>query len=68
MKRKASLQFTATGYDQFGYVLAIQPAFTWSLASGVGSVNSSSDAARKRFGSSTALARGSSWFSKKRSK
>jgi hypothetical protein len=27
-------QFTATGYDQFGNVLAVQPAFTWSASSG----------------------------------
>jgi alpha-L-arabinofuranosidase len=35
-------QFTATGYDQFGNVMATQPALAWSLASGAaGSVNSS---------------------------
>ncbi len=32
-------QFTAVGYDQFGQVLASQPAFTWSQVSGVGSVS-----------------------------
>ena len=31
--------FTATALDQLGNSLASQPAFTWSLASGVGSVN-----------------------------
>lgn len=35
----ATQQFTATGYDQFGQELAAQPAFTWSIASGVGSVD-----------------------------
>ena len=35
-------QFTATAYDQYGDPMATQPTFTWSLASGVGSVNSSS--------------------------
>ena len=34
-------QFTATAYDQFGAAMVIQPAFTWSLASGAGSINSS---------------------------
>ena len=28
---------TATGYDQFGSALAVQPTFTWSLQSGTGS-------------------------------
>ena len=32
-------QFTATALDQFGDSLASQPAFTWSRASGIGSVN-----------------------------
>ncbi|MGD0655260.1 MAG: hypothetical protein ABSA16_13015 [Thermoguttaceae bacterium] len=27
-------QFTATAYDQFGYVLSTQPTFTWSATSG----------------------------------
>jgi PKD repeat protein len=34
-------QFSATGYDQFGNAMALQPAFTWSQAAGIGSVNSS---------------------------
>ena len=34
-------QFTATALDQFGNSLASQPAFTWSLASGVGSLDAS---------------------------
>ena len=33
-------QLTATGYDQFGVSMTAQPTFTWSLASGGGSVNS----------------------------
>ncbi len=35
-------QFTATAYDQFGAAMVAQPAFTWSVVSGVGSINSSS--------------------------
>ena len=31
--------FSAIGYDQFGAALAVQPSFTWALASGVGSIN-----------------------------
>ncbi|MEI8195241.1 MAG: dockerin type I domain-containing protein, partial [Phycisphaerae bacterium] len=34
-------QFTATGYDQFGTALTVQPTFTWSVVSGVGSVDAS---------------------------
>jgi hypothetical protein len=34
--------FTATAYDQFGNALITQPTFSWSLASGIGSINSSS--------------------------
>jgi regulation of enolase protein 1 (concanavalin A-like superfamily) len=30
---------TATGYDQFGNPMATQPAFTWSLSSGAGTVS-----------------------------
>jgi len=33
-------QFSATARDQFGVALSTQPAFTWALASGVGSVSS----------------------------
>jgi hypothetical protein len=32
--------FTATGYDQFGNPIAPPPAFTWSLLSGIGAINS----------------------------
>ena len=45
--------FTATALDQFGNALASQPAFTWSLASGVGSVNATGlylGPGRHRFG------------------
>jgi plastocyanin len=35
-----TVQFTATGYDQFALVLAQQPKFTWSVVSGPGRVNS----------------------------
>jgi subtilisin-like proprotein convertase family protein len=34
----ATQQFSATGDDQFGHGLAVQPAFTWSVASGPGSI------------------------------
>jgi regulation of enolase protein 1 (concanavalin A-like superfamily) len=33
-------QFSAVALDQFGNSMATQPAFTWSLASGSGSINS----------------------------
>ena len=34
-------QFTATALDQYGDPMATQPTFNWTLASGVGGVNSS---------------------------
>jgi beta-glucanase (GH16 family)/regulation of enolase protein 1 (concanavalin A-like superfamily)/plastocyanin len=34
-------QFSATCLDQFGSAMADQPVFTWALASGIGSINSS---------------------------
>ncbi len=34
-------QFTAAGYDQFGQSMASQPALTWALASGTGTVDNS---------------------------
>ena len=37
----AQKQFSATAYDQFGVAMVSQPAFTWSVASGGGSVGSS---------------------------
>src|SRR5439155_13534330 len=37
----ATQQFTATAKDQFGAALAPQPAFTWSVASGGGTVAAS---------------------------
>ncbi|HEX8324403.1 MAG TPA: hypothetical protein VF595_10880, partial [Tepidisphaeraceae bacterium] len=37
----ASQQFTATGYDQFGTVMATQPTINWTMAGGVGSIDSS---------------------------
>jgi hypothetical protein len=33
-------QFKASGFDQFNYALAIQPTFTWSLSSAVGTISS----------------------------
>jgi hypothetical protein len=33
-------QFSAVGYDQFGNAMSTQPTFSWSQASGVGSINS----------------------------
>jgi hypothetical protein len=35
-----TVQFTATGYDQFAIVLATQPKFTWTVVSGPGKVSS----------------------------
>jgi hypothetical protein len=35
-----TVQFTATGYDQFAIVLATQPTFTWRIVSGPGKVSS----------------------------
>ncbi|HEX8323555.1 MAG TPA: autotransporter-associated beta strand repeat-containing protein, partial [Tepidisphaeraceae bacterium] len=32
-------QFTAVGYDQFGVAMGTQPSFTWSVISGVGSID-----------------------------
>jgi hypothetical protein len=37
----ATQQLTATVGDQFGKAIGTQPSFTWSMASGLGSVNSS---------------------------
>lgn len=34
----ATRQFSAVAYDQFGQPLATQPAFTWSLLSGIGAI------------------------------
>jgi hypothetical protein len=34
-------QFSAIGYDQFGSAMSVPPAFTWSKASGIGSIDSS---------------------------
>jgi alpha-L-arabinofuranosidase len=34
----ATGQFSATGYDQFGAVLGVQPAFNWAVTSGGGNV------------------------------
>ena len=31
--------FSAVGYDQFGAALLVQPSFSWSIASGVGSID-----------------------------
>jgi hypothetical protein len=36
------LQFSATGYDQFGYPMAPQPSLSWQLLSGQGSIDSAS--------------------------
>ena len=39
MSENGSQQFTATGYDQFGVTMASQPAFTWTLPTGTGSIS-----------------------------
>jgi autotransporter-associated beta strand protein len=38
----ATEQFSATANDQFGAAMTTQPTFTWAVASGVGSIDSSS--------------------------
>jgi hypothetical protein len=38
LNQAQSQQFTATGYDQFGQLLASQPAVAWAVSSGAGSV------------------------------
>ena len=37
----STLPFTAVGLDQFGAALAPQPNFTWEIASGIGSIDTS---------------------------
>jgi len=34
-------QFSATAFDQFGVALVLQPAFTWSVPGGAGTVDAS---------------------------
>jgi hypothetical protein len=41
VKRGGKVQFSATAYDQFAVVLNSQPAFTWKLVSGIGTVSGS---------------------------
>ena len=41
LNENATQQFAATAFDQFGAALATQPSFTWSIAGGIGSVDSS---------------------------
>ncbi|MGN6369692.1 MAG: PKD domain-containing protein, partial [Phycisphaerae bacterium] len=41
LNRNGTQQFTAMGYDQFGQAMSPQPALTWSVFSGVGSIDSS---------------------------
>jgi hypothetical protein len=41
INENASQSFTASGKDQFGVALTNQPTFTWSVISGIGSVNAS---------------------------
>jgi len=37
----ATQQYTAIGHDQFGDVMSPEPAYTWNVASGVGSISTS---------------------------
>jgi fibronectin-binding autotransporter adhesin len=39
LNETATQQFAATGYDQFGSSMTSQPAFTWTLGSGAGSIS-----------------------------
>jgi hypothetical protein len=41
INENSSQSFTASGKDQFGVTLTNQPTFTWSVTSGIGSVNAS---------------------------
>ncbi len=41
LNENAMQHFTATGKDQFGDALTSQPPITWTLASGIGSIDSS---------------------------
>ena len=50
-------QFTASAKDQFGATFANQPAFSWSLASGVGSVSGSGLYAAPTSATGTAVVR-----------
>ena len=49
----ATEQFSATAYDQFGVALSAQPAFTWTVTSGGGSVSSGLYTAPATAGSAT---------------
>jgi hypothetical protein len=40
VKRGNKVQFTATAYDQFAAILNVQPTFTWTKVSGIGSISS----------------------------
>ncbi|WP_301002435.1 fibronectin type III domain-containing protein [Capsulimonas corticalis] len=40
MNVNATQQFTASAKDQFGAVFTVQPTFTWSIPTGVGSIDS----------------------------
>ena len=56
----ATQQFTATANDQFGMPMANQPAFTWSIYSGVGTVDSFGLYAAPASGSGSATVRATS--------
>jgi hypothetical protein len=53
-------QFSAQARDQFGTVLAVQPAFTWALASGVGSVGTAGLYTAPATGTGSAVVRATS--------
>ena len=61
--------FSAIGFDQFSVALAVQPSFTWALASGVGSINASGlYTAGNVAGSATITAALSLWSAVQRSR
>ena len=62
MNENGTRQFTAVADDQFGYALSSQPSFTWSISSGIGSINSTSGryTAPAAAGSATVVATSSS--------
>ena len=39
LNENSTVRFSATAYDQFGDVMAVQPALTWTKTSGIGSID-----------------------------
>jgi len=57
----ASQQFSATGEDQFGSAMSVQPGFSWTLAKGsVGSINNNGQYTAPNSGTGTATVQATS--------